>query len=333
MKTVYTLAWEEFKEIYGDSWPRPDYFSAIAIAIVALPLIGYGTGLLLLGSLGPDNFVAYMFVGAPLFLLLAAVATLKPQWKKAMALAVTEKRLEYERWFSQEQSFSFDHERWIHEAATGRQEVPWPSLVNAVEYPSIWYLIGENSSVVVPKRTLDQASIDVLHQLAFPVGSQTWPLQISVWDYQAARTAWLWRKYWFLMALGNISGVGVLLWVLHLWLTTNEKIGVVWGWILASFAVVLVLAAQLWYFPLRYATSSRNWRTAKAMALSGRGIYLETSYVGHFTAWKSFFWFEEIGRVFLLYLDAEHRYIVSKRYLSPEQQVELRGYLKNLKRR
>jgi len=97
MKTVYTLAWEEFKEIYGDSWPRPDYFSAIAVAIVALPLIGYGISLLLLGSLGPDNFVAYMFVGAPLLLLLAAVATLKPQWKKAMALAVTEKRLEYER--------------------------------------------------------------------------------------------------------------------------------------------------------------------------------------------------------------------------------------------
>jgi hypothetical protein len=153
------------------------------------------------------------------------------------------------------------------------------------------------------------------------------PLQISWWDYQATETALLWRKYWLRLALGNAFGLFVLGFVVDQWLSTNEKAITLWGWILASSAVVFVLTAQIWYFPLRYWTSSRPWRAAKKLAFSERGLRLTDSFCDWFMAWKACHSFQEIGRAFLIYTRPGRYYLLSKRYLPPDSQAHLRQML------
>jgi hypothetical protein len=53
MKVTYTLSWEEYAELFEDSWPRTDYFSLIVTAMIAAPLIGYGITLAIFGA--PDE--------------------------------------------------------------------------------------------------------------------------------------------------------------------------------------------------------------------------------------------------------------------------------------
>jgi len=325
MKATYTLTWEEFAELHGDAWPRPDYLSVIGIAIVAVPLVAYGITLAVYEM--PGEYVSSMFIGGPLFLLVAGLVSLKLQPKKAMSLAIAEKRSEYERWHAKEQSFSFDQERWIHECPAGRLDVPWPALLRATELPNVFVLMGESGSAIVPKRVLDPAALNMLGQLAFPVPADSWPFQIRAWDYQATETATLWRKFWFRLAFGNVFGLAVLGWIAHLWLTSDDKTGVLWGWILAALAVVITLSAQIWYLPLRYATSRRRWRAPKNMALADRGLYLSDAYGSFFNAWRSFRGFREVGRAFLIYTDVAHYYLLSKRYFSPDQQIEIRRML------
>jgi hypothetical protein len=325
MKATYILSWEEFAELYTDSWPRPDYFTAIVVAGVSLLLIAYGFSLFAFQPLRDETALSFSFIGFPLVLFVGAIASVASQSKKAKSKAMAEKRSKYERWYSKEQSFSFDQEKWTHETEAGRQEVPWTALLKAVEWPNVLQLVGENSSVIIPKRVLEPEALRTLLQLAFPVRNTPWPFQITAWDYQTTEMARLWRKHWFRFAFANVFGLVVLGWVFQTWLTSHEKIGVIIGWILAASAVILVLSAQLWFVPLRYVTSPKNWRSPKTVAFSDRGFQLSPD--GRFTAWKSFPSFQEVRRAFLIFVDPNHYYLLPKRCFSGDQQTEIRRLL------
>lgn len=326
MKITYTLTWEEFAELHESSWPRPDYFSLIVIAAISVPLIGYGVSLSVFGM--PDEgILTSAFIGAPLLLVVAGLVSLRSQSKKVLKGAIAEKRAEYDRWHTQEQSFSFDQDRWTHDTRSGKQEVVWSSLLHTLEWPNVLHLIGETGAVTIPKRGLETTTLTSLRQHAFPAAADGIPIQISWWDYQATETARLWRKHWFRLAFGNAFGLFILGWVVHQWLTTNEKAVTIWGWILASVAIVFTLTAQIWYLPLRYWTSSKPWRAPKKFAVSDRGFRLTDLYCDSFIAWKACRNFQEIGRAFLIYTRPGHYYLLSKRYLSPDVQGQLHRIL------
>ncbi|HET9364445.1 MAG TPA: YcxB family protein [Candidatus Angelobacter sp.] len=327
MKATYILTWEEFAELHTDSWPRPDYFTAIVVAGASLLMIAYGISLFAFPPLRDEKVLSFVFIGFPLFLLLVAWASVGSQSKKALKKAMAEKRAKYERWYSCEQTFFFDKEKWTHETEAGRQEAPWSALLKAVEWSNVLYLVGESSSVIVPKRVLEPEALRTLRQRAFPVPGDQWPFQITAWDYQATEMARLWRKHWLRFIFANVFGLGVLVWVFQIWLTSQEKVGAIIGWILAASAIILVLTAQLWYLPLRYATSAKNWRAPKKIGLSASGLHISNSPDNRFTAWKVFPSFQEVPRAFLVYVDPTHYYLLPKRCFSTEQRIQIRFLL------
>ena len=287
MKVTYTLSWEEYAELFEDSLPRTDYFSIIVTAMIAIPLIGYGISLAAFGA--PDEKILFsMFIGAPLFLVIASIFASKSQTGLARKKAIDKNRREHDRRHAKPQAFSFDQQKWTHESDAGKQENPWSALTHAAELRNVFTLTGDAISIMVPKQSLDSASMEALRNFVIPVRGDGWPFHITWWDYQASATAALWRKMWLRMAFGNVFGVVVLGWVVQSWLTSNEKSGVIWGWILASLAVLLTLSAQLWYVPLRFFTSSRSWRSPMKIKISPQGTVITTVSGDHFTAWKAF---------------------------------------------
>lgn len=331
MESTYTLTWEEYAELFSDSWPRPDYFSAVVVAMVSIPLIAYGVTLTVFGM--PDEHtISWVFIGGPAFLLLAAVLSVASGNKKAKNEAVAEKRAQYERWHAKAQWFSFDQEKWTLQNESGTLEVPWSALAASVEWPGVFHLIANSGQAIVPKRAMTREMVDQVRSHAALGLTEPWPFKISAWDYQMAETARLWKRHWFRMAFANIFGIVVLVWLFQIWLSSNEKMGIVWGWVIAGFAVVMTLTAQLWYLPLKYWTSPRQWRTPKGLGLTERGLYFEGPYTRSFHDWKSFQTFEEIRPAFLIYTDKHHYYLLAKHYVSDEQSKEVRRRLsENLK--
>src|SRR6185312_11052081 len=114
-----------------------DYFSAIVVAMVSIPLIAYGVILAVFGM--PDEHtINWMFIGGPALLLLAAFSSIASGSKKAIKEAKAEKRAQYERWHAKEQSFSFDQEKWTLRNESGRSEIPWSGVLAAVEWPNVF---------------------------------------------------------------------------------------------------------------------------------------------------------------------------------------------------
>jgi hypothetical protein len=325
MKITYTLTWEEYAEQFRDTWPRPDYFAAIVVCIVALPLIGYGISLAF--GMPDETLVNAMFVGGPLFLMVATAFSLATQSKQAMKRVIAEKRLTYERDYSREQSFSFDQDHWTCETEAGKQDVPWAALQVAVERQNIFYLNAQKGSVYVPKRVLDSEAMASLRQYSWLSGEAKFEFRVRGWDFQAVSMNLLWRRRWFVMAFGNAFGLVVLGWIAQTWLAQQAKPVFIWGWILAAFAVILVLTAQLWYVPLRYVTSSRSFGTSIKLQLYDAGIHFTTDSAGFFLAWNALRKFHEVGRAFLVYINPSEYYLLAKRDITRDQQNELREML------
>lgn len=326
MESIYTLSWEEYSELFSDSWPRPDYFSAIVVAMVSIPLIAYGVILAVFGM--PDEHtINWMFIGGPAFLLLAAFLSIASGSKKAIKEAKAEKRAQYERWHAKEQTFSFDQEKWTLRSASGKWEIPWSGILAAVEWPNVFLLLFAGGQAIVPKRAINAEMIGSLRTFASLEPREIWPYKISVWDYQAAETVRFWKRYWFRMAFGNVFGVVVLVWLFQIWQESNEKIGIVWGWVIAAFVLVLTLSAQIWYVPLKYWTSRERLRAPKGVAISSWGLCFGEHGIRSFLGWKQLQSFEEIKRAFLVYTSKDNYHLFSKRYFSSEQIEELRNRL------
>ncbi|HZI55555.1 MAG TPA: YcxB family protein [Verrucomicrobiae bacterium] len=331
MEISYLLTWEEYAELFSNSWPRPDYFSAIVITMVSIPLIVYGIILAFFGM--PDeHFLSWMFIGCPALLLPSAFLSMATGSKKAVKEAVAKRRAEYEKWHVKEQLFSFDQEKWTLRNESGKVEVPWSALVSANEWPAVFYLVSESGRAIVPKRALTMERVDLLRRLASLEIAPMWPFQMSVWDYQATETAQFWKRYWFRMAFGNVFGMVVLIWLLQTWFTSNGKFDIVWGWSIAGFVVVMTLTAQIWYLPLKYWTAPGQWRTPKGLGISDRGMCIKDLHTCSFHGWKSLPSFNEVGRSFLVYVNQSHYYLLAKHYFSEEQKKEIGGRLRaNLK--
>ncbi len=162
MESPYSLTWEEYAELFSNSWPRPDYFSAIVITMVSIPLIANGVILAIFGM--PDeHFLSWMFIGCPA-LLLSTFFSMATGSKKAINEAITKRREEYEQWHAKEQLFSFDEEKWTLQNESGRVEVPWSALVSGNELPTVFYLASESGRAIVPKRVLTAERVDLLRK-------------------------------------------------------------------------------------------------------------------------------------------------------------------------
>jgi hypothetical protein len=184
----------------------------------------------------------------------------------------------------------------------------------------------------VPERALDDEAVAALRQLSRLTGKNEWEFRVRCWDFQAVDMNILWRKRWFMLAFGNAFGLCVLGWIAQTWLSQDAKPVLIWGWILVAFAVLLVLTAQLWYLPLKYATLPRSFGAPMKFQLHDAGIYFATGSAKFFLAWKTFRKFKEIGRAFLVYKNASEYYLLAKRDITRDQQNELREILlKNLK--
>jgi hypothetical protein len=222
MKITYTLTWEEYAEQFQATWSRPDYFSAIVVCIVAIPLLGYGIALKVFGM--PDETtISETFIGAPLLLLVTTIVSVVTQTREARKRITAEKRLAYERAYAAEQSFSFDQDHWICETEAGNQEIPWTALQVAIERQSVFYLNAEKGSVYVPARALDAEAVVALRQLSRLTGKDEWEFRVRCWDFQAVDMNILWRKRWFVLAFGNAFGLCVLGWILQTWLSQDAK--------------------------------------------------------------------------------------------------------------
>jgi hypothetical protein len=326
MRVTYIVTWEEYAEQLQDTWPRPDYFSAIVICMVALPLIGYGISLAVFGA--PDETILNsMFIGGPLVLAVAAILSITSQARRAKTQAVAEKRLGFDKWSAGEQSFAFDQEKWTHETEAGKQESLWSARTVVIERESGFWLATEKTTVMVPKRMLDSSALALFRQAALPVRGDGWTFQTRCWDHQATETVLLWRKRWFALAFGNVFALVVLGWIVQTWLSESATPRMIWGWILAAIAVVLTLTAQLWYLPLQYATWPRQFRAPMTLEFSDAGVSFATAHANFFLAWKAFRKFQEIGRAFLIYTDPSHYYQLPKRDMTPDQRAALRRIL------
>jgi hypothetical protein len=326
MKTTYTLTWDEYAEQFQDTWPRADYFAAIVVCIVAVPLLGYGISLAIFGM--PDETLIYsMFIGGPLFLVIATIFSLRSQAGQARKRAIAGKRLDYERWYAMEKSFSFDQDKWAHETEAGRQESPWSALQVVIERDNVFYLTAEKGLVMVPKRVLDSSALSLFRHAALPVRDDGWTFQSRKWDYQAVATALLWRDRWYVMVFGNCLALVVLGWIVQSWISQNSQPVFIWGWILAAFAVILTLTAQLWYLPLRYVTWPNHRKASMVLEFSDLGLYFATAQGNFFLNWKTFRKFREVGRAFLLYTGPSQYYLLPKQDITRDQQNEFRQML------
>lgn len=294
--------------------------------MVSIPLIAYGIVLAVFG-IPDEHTINWMFISAPAFLMVATYLSITSGGKKAIREATAEKRAEYERWHTKEQAFSFDAEKWVLRNESGRIEISWPGVLVAMERPSVFFLLSEGGQTIVPKRALNADAISTLRRFASLEPGAIWPYKINVWDYQAAESVRFWKRYWFRMAFGNVFGVLVLVWMFQDWLGSNEKTGIVWGWVIATFAVVLTLTAQIWYLPLKYWTERKELRAPKSVGVSDRGLCFVESGTRSFLGWKKFQSFEEIRRAFLVYTSKDDYQLFSKRYFSAEQIEELRTRL------
>jgi hypothetical protein len=324
MKATYDVTWEEFAERFQDAWPRPDYFTAIVVLMSTVPLIGYGVSLAL-HSVG-DSSIPTMFIGAPVLLLLATIFSLGPETNRKRTAAVAARKSSYEKWPKQ-QTFSFDEKHWIIENETGKQENFWAGLSVAEERANVIYLVAGNSLGIVPKRVLTTEDLNSLRTLAHLSVENGWQYHIRCSDYQAVNMVLLWRKRWFAMAFGNSFCLLVLGWTTQLWLSQDAKRELIWGWTLAVLAVVLVLTAQLWYFPLKYVTSPKHAWERRNMKLHVLGLSFGGSHSTFFLSWQFLGEFKETGSGFLLIHDERTSYMVPKKDLNLEQQAEFRRIL------
>jgi hypothetical protein len=323
MTNTYTPSWEEYAEQFEYSWPRRDLLPVIVTSMAALFMFIYGIALT---RAAPDEpMLQWIFLGTPFFLVfMVAVVSSTNQRRKQV---IVKTRAEYDRWHAKPQAFSFDHEKWIHETPAGRHESKWSELLSAMEFANVFLLNDESASVLVPKRVLDPAAVQVLRQSALPSQGEECTFQTGIWDYHAARTGLLWEKQRALMILGNVLGLAALAWVLQSWLRSSQKSIELWGWILAFAALLLALSAQVWYLPLRYITSAATWRLPMRLKLSDLGICFLAPWAGFFVAWKGFLKFKESQRAFLIFTDHAHCYIVPKRSLTLDQQAGLHRML------
>jgi len=327
MNASYSLTWEEFAEQYERDVRRTEILYIVVTVLIAIPLLGYGATLT---ALLPDEpILSAMFFGAPLLLTIMATVQVKVNGNKARKKALAEKRSQYEHSYAGRQLFSFDQEKWIHENDAGKHEIPWPALKLAFERKSVIGLYGQNLTLI-PKRVLDEPTLNTLRNLAFGRGISG-TFRINAWDYIAVWNGMLWRKLWYFPASANLAGFGVLAWLGMKLFSGQDRAGVLWGWGLASYAIILVLVAQVWYPALNYFIVPRFFRATQTYEFSDHGVQIARCDSRSFNGWSLFRDFHESRRAFIFYLDDTHFHLVLKRDFPAEHLQKIRTLLRDNK--
>src|SRR5262249_14419263 len=146
----FTVAWEEFLEIYEALLPRPSIASFLVSLLIATATGVFGAVLTYAVDPG-SKLLASVFLWLSLLMFVAALWDLKARTARRRDSAIKGLQAVHKRYHSSPHTFAFDTAQWVSEAESGRQEVPWTALQVAVERPHVLELAAKNLYAVVPK--------------------------------------------------------------------------------------------------------------------------------------------------------------------------------------
>lgn len=319
----YTVNWEEFQEFYLTTRPearsRQSYVSFTAAIFIAMATVVFGLWLTQLAP--PENRTKVALIFISLSAGVVALAFWDKTWTGRKKKQPTEEmRSVFESEYSGPQSFSFDHERWILETQTGRQETLWTGLMMAWELQNTIALWAKNNFVLLPKRVLSGEETDSLRRLAFASGGKVTQFHVSIADFVLTEAPSFWRRN----PLTPVFYVAVLTFGFFVFKTAAEKGShFVWSTVLSA---VIVFVMHPFYLVVQYMTKAT--RVSWEGEFCDRGAQVKTPKGKYFTAWTQFKKFRETRRCFLLHFAADEYFLIAKRCLSTHEQASLRQLLK-----
>jgi hypothetical protein len=326
MRVTYTLLWDEFAELYTDSWPKPNVVAIVATVGFAMAFGVFGN--LLARALGPDEWrVGLAFYGFSGFLLGLAIWELKGRTARLKKQKVREVRSLYERFYSREQVFTIDQEKWGHETETSKKETTWAGLLNAVERQNVVALVGKDQLTVVPKRTLSQDTLDLLRQSALRIPGTKCHFRPSFWNWAMTEFTLPWKDQPFAMLGGYALGVGALV-IMVRHLAGSAKPGdFFWGELLCASVLFIIVTAQFWNLVLHYIASYDDLGLPFEAEFSEQGMRVKRPKMESFRAWVLFRKFQENRLCFILHADVNRHYVLAKSSFSPEDRQAIRVML------
>jgi hypothetical protein len=268
------------------------------------------------------------FYGFSIFLLGLAIWESKGRTTQLKKQKVKEARSLYERFYSQEQAFTIDQEKWGHETATSKKEMTWAGLLTAVERQNVIALVAKDQLTVVPKRILTQDTLDLLRQASLRIPGTKCKFRPSFWNWVLSEFTLPWRDKPFSMLVGYALGVGALVFMV-LRLGGPTKPGdFFWGELLCALILFIIVTAQIWYLVLHYVVSYDDLGLPFEAEFSEKGMRVKKPKVESFRAWLLFQKFQENRRCLILHADANRHYILDKCSFSPEELHAVRVLLR-----
>lgn len=281
-------------------------------------------GALLIQS-GERGLVASAICWSAVILLLFAFYDFRVRPRERRTARLHGLRLYFERRLSGEQSLDFDRSRWIHEANSVKTEAAWATVSRACEHKEILWFAVNDFVVFVPKRAVDEASLEILREAALGPAAPRFEARVGLWDYLSADVPELWRRKPYLRAL---TGLGCLFLLVSMALSffssyaTFPALGLV-----AFFGLAVVFSVQFSRYCLEYFTPRRSRMQEIGWDASPIGIYFFYRDSRFFLSWSEIKRFKETNRCVLFFTDQFRYYIVSKRNRKPEDLSALRELL------
>ena len=336
MRVTYTVSWEEFWEVHKSSAPKANFASFVGMIFIGLATCVFGV--ILTSLVGPeDRSVSATFIWLSLAVFLAAFWDLKLRPKRHKQQFVANLHDSYSRSYSGEQTFSFDPEKWTHQAQDGKYECAWEKLRYVVEYTNVFGLWTRTYLVMIPKRALGAdlspadtdpdrvPSLGDLRRYAFGPADNAIRCQLGFSDYVLTEVPSLWRRRTFSMIAAHL--VGLLFFVLLVdGLRQSPADSSFRSWAVAFLIFFLTITAQFGYFAMQYIVVSAL-RISWESEFTDRGECVRSPRTNYFGAWETFRKFRETRRCFLLYLDSTRYHLYPKRCFSSDQQAVLRKLL------
>jgi len=324
--STYNLTWEEFLEFQQGSLPGPSIASFIATIFIAIAVGVFG--IVLTYAVEPGSkLMASSFCWLSLVLFLAAFWDLRVRTAKRRSRGVQELRAVYEQYYSGEREFGFDQEKWTLQTQSGKQEVLWTGLLNAVEWSSIITLSAAGQvTTAIPKRTLSSEELNTLRRIAIGTIENAWLSRMSLLDYLLTEVPSLWRRHPFLMAEAHLGGLFFFVMIASdMYHTTGP--GAYVGWILAGLFLFLTVTTQFWYFLIQYLTSHKELGDDWEVDFTSNGVRIKASKVDVFRAWSTFRQVREARRCYLLYVDSSRYNIFPKSCVPEGRRTSVRDLL------
>ncbi len=318
MRVTYTLSWDEFAEVYTDSWPKPNVVAIVATAGFAMAFAVFG--FLLARALGPEEWrIGLAFYSCSVFLAGLAIWESKGRTTQLKKEKVKEARSLYERFYSQEQVFTIDQEKWGHETETSKKEMTWAGLLSTVERQNVVALVAKDQLTVVPKRSLTPDTLDLLRQAALRIPGTKCNFHPSFWNWVLTEFTLPWRNRPFSVLVGYVLGVGALVFMIRRLDSPAKPGDFFWGELLCALILFIIVTAQIWYLVLSYVVSYDDLGLPFEAEFSDKGMRVKKLKVESFRSWLLFQKFQENRRCLILHADANRHYILDKSSFSPQE--------------